>query len=129
MRIIITESQFNSLENKNNLEQLLSKVKSHHDSFYEKNKDVIDRYHYLQKKMEEEKFIEDPKFTLSVINKETNPQIVAKIKYPFPYKGKESKSGYLTLHIGGKKRFPQWLNTPNIEEISKDIIRQKLRQN
>jgi hypothetical protein len=116
MEYIITESQLKLLM-ENDLE-----------SFYEKNKDLIDRYNYLKDKEEEKQHRINPNFTLSVINKNTNPQILAKVKWPFSYKGKESKTGYLSISIGGPKQFPEMLNTPNIYEISKDIISQKLEK-
>ena len=111
------------------LESLLSRLKSDTSSFYEKNKDLIDRHEYLLRKNDEYEHRVNPKFTISVINKDTNPQIVGKVKFPFPYKGKISKSGYLTIAIGGPKEFPEMLDTPNIREISKRIISHKLQKN
>lgn len=127
MKYIITESQKKYLM-ESDLESLLKRLQDDSDSFYEKNKDLIDRHLYLTSKKDERDYRLNPKFTLSVINKNTNPQIVGKVKWPYPYKGKESKTGYLTISIGGKKQFPKLLDTPNIYDISKEIIRQKIEK-
>jgi hypothetical protein len=116
MKYIIKESQYKLL------------VENDFDSFYEKNRELIDRYNYLKDKKEEKEHRDNPIFTLSVINKNTNPQIVGKVKWPYSYKGKKSKTGYLTIHIGGPKEFPEMLDTPNIYEISKNIISNKLQK-
>ena len=116
MKYIIKESQYKLL------------VENDFDSFYEKNRELIDRYNYLKDKKEEKEHRDNPIFTLSVINKNTNPQIVGKVKWPYSYKGKESKTGYLTIYVGGPTEFPEMLNTPNIREISKEIISHKLEK-
>ena len=127
MEIIIKESQYRLLM-ENDLESLMARLKSDSDSFYQKNKDLIDRHQYLTSKRDEHEYRVDPKFTLSVINKTTNPQIVAKVKWPYPYKGKVSKTGYLTIYVGGPKDFPEMLDTPDIHDISKNIISNKLQK-
>jgi hypothetical protein len=108
---------------------LINAMQSTLDRFYEKHKEVIDRHYYLKNKDEQHEFAKNPKFSLSVINKSTNPQILAKVKWPFEYNGNNNKNGYITMHVGGKKQFPEWLNTPNVEEISREIISNKLLSN
>ena len=116
MKYIITESQYKVL------------VENDFDSFYEKNRELIDRYNYLKDKKEEKEHRDNPIFTLSVINKNIYPQIMAKVKWPFLYKGEKTNKGYLTIAIGGEKQFPELLDTPNIREISKEIISHKLEK-
>ncbi len=127
MKIIITESHTKLLM-ENDLESLRDKLELQRDSLYGDNKNLIDRYLYLIKKKEEEEYRNNPKFTLSVVNKNVYPQITAKVKWPFTYKGKPSKTGYLSIIIGGQKQFPELLNTLNIYEISKQIISDKLQK-
>ena len=114
---------------KDNMPDLINSMQHSLDRFYEKHKEVIDRHNYLKNKEEQHEMVKNPKFSLSVINKSTNPQIVARVKWPFEYNGKITKGGYISLHIGGKKQFPEWLDTPNIEEISRKIISNKLLSN
>ena len=114
---------------KDKMPDLINTSKSHFDAFYNKNKEFLDKYLHFKNKLAQLNFLENPKFSLSVINKTSNPQVVAKVKWPFEYNGKFVKNGYATLHIGGKKLFPQWLDTPNIYETSENIIRYKLLSN
>lgn len=114
---------------KDKMPDLINTIQSSLDAFYEKHKEVIDRHYYLKNKEEQQVLAKNPKFSLSVINKSTNPQILAKVKWPFEYNGNNSKNGYITMHVGGKKQFPEWLNTPNVEEISREIISNKLLSN
>ena len=114
---------------KDKMSDLINSMQSSLDRFYEKHKEVIDRHYYLKNKDEQQEFVKNPKFSLSVINKSTNPQILAKVKWPFEYNGKTNKNGYIAMHVGGKNQFPEWLDTPNVKEISRKIISNKLLSN
>jgi len=98
-------------------------------SYYENNKETIDKYNQFKRDIDKQRHIENPKFSLQLSNKERHPSIVASVKFPFEYKGKVSKYKFISINVGGKKRFPELLDTPNVFETAKEIIIQKLKDN
>jgi hypothetical protein len=110
------------------LEALVKRMETDLKSYYEKNKETIDKYYEFKHNIDVRRHIEQPKFTLLAINAKI-PYIIATVKFPFEYNGKKTKNGHVKIYIGSERQFPELLNTPNIYEISRKIITQKLDAN
>lgn len=110
------------------LESLAKRMETDLKSYYEKNKETIDKYYEFKHNIDVRRHIEQPKFTLLVYNAKI-PYIIATVKFPFEYNGKKTKNGHVKIYIGSERQFPELLNTPNIYEISRKIITQKLDAN
>jgi hypothetical protein len=111
------------------LEALAKRMETDLKSYYEKNKETIDKYYEFKHAIDVRRHIEQPKFTLLVINNAKIPYIIATVKFPFEYNGKKTKNGHVKIYIGSERQFPELLDTPNIYEISRKIITQKLDAN
>lgn len=112
------------------LKELLSAMKSQLSSFEEKHKDVLDVGKSFKNRLAQEKELENLKFYLSLSkNRNSPPTLTAGVRWPFEYKGKMPKNNRINVYVGSMRMFPQGLETPNIQEISKKIISDKIRNN
>ena len=81
-------------------------------------------------RLAQEKELENLKFNLTFAkNRNSPPTLRAGVRWPFEYKGKMPKNNRINVYVGNMRMFPQGLETPNIQEISKKIISNKIRNN
>ena len=85
----------------------------------EENRRIIEDYLYLTNKLNEIDYRLNPKYTLSVVNrKDVNKgYILAKVKWPFLFKGRIKSPPYISVHIGSLKRYPKGVNDPELLSI------------
>lgn len=81
----------------------------------EENRRIIEDYLYLTDKIVEIDYRVNPKYTLSVVNKKDIDKgyILAKVKWPFLFKGRIKSPPYISVHIGSLKNIPKGLKTLN----------------
>jgi hypothetical protein len=118
---IVNEEEDFDYEDSVDLKDSISQVNSDFDKLYEKYKDIIHKYHYVKNKVSELKTRNDPHFTLGVAKNRGAKGITAKVKWKLPYNG--VYKDYISVYIGGEKRYPLLLDTPNIFEIAKNKIK------
>jgi hypothetical protein len=104
-----------------NLEDSISQVNSDFNKLYEKYKDIIHKYHYVKNKVSELETRDDPHFTLAIINNRGAKSILAKVKWKLPYNG--IYKDYISVYIGGEKKYPLLLDTPSIMDIAKKKVK------
>jgi hypothetical protein len=75
-----------------------------------KNETVISTYLYWKDKIEEIRYRINPPFTLTIIkNRQSNPSIVAKVKWIYKFKGEYKKTPYISVYIGSIEQYPKGL--------------------
>jgi hypothetical protein len=118
---IVNEEEDFDYEDSVDLKNSISQVNSDFDKLYEKYKDIIQKYHYVKNKISELETRNDPHFTLSVVKNRDTKGILAKVKWKLPYNG--VYKDYISVYIGGERKYPLLLDTPNILEIAKNKIK------
>jgi len=89
---------------------LIPLLESKFNKFTKDNDAVINSYLYWKDKIEEIKYRINPPFTLSIIkNRESNPSIVAKVKWIYKFKGDYKKTPYISVYIGSIEQYPKGL--------------------
>ena len=89
---------------------LIPLLESKFNKFMKDNDAVINSYLYWKDKIEEIKYRINPPFTLSIIkNRQSNPSIVAKVKWIYKYKGDYKKTPYISVYIGSIEQYPKGL--------------------
>ena len=89
---------------------LIPLLESKFNKFTKDNEAVINTYLYWKDKIEEIKYRINPPFTLSIIkNRESNPSIVAKVKWIYKFKGNYKKTPYVSVYIGSIEQYPKGL--------------------
>jgi len=89
---------------------LIPLLESKFNKFTKDNEAVINTYLYWKDKIEEIKYRINPPFTLSIIkNRESNPSIVAKVKWIYKFKGDYKKTPYISVYIGSIEQYPKGL--------------------
>jgi hypothetical protein len=89
---------------------LIPLLESKFNKFTKDNDAVINSYLYWKDKIEEIKYRINPPFTLSIIkNRESNPSIVAKVKWIYKFKGEYKKTPYISVYIGSIEQYPKGL--------------------
>lgn len=89
---------------------LIPVLESKFNKFTNDNEAVINSYLYWKDKIEEIKYRINPPFTLSIIkNRQSNPSIVAKVKWIYKYKGEYKKTPYISVYIGSIEQYPKGL--------------------
>ena len=83
------------------------------------NRKVIEDYLYLTNKLEEINYRLNPKYTLSVVNQTDNDKgyILAKVKWPYLFKGRIKTPPYISIHLGSIKKYPKGLQDPELLSI------------
>ena len=108
------EKLYDTTSNHNPISQieyiLIPLLESKFNKFTKDNDAVINSYLYWKDKIEEIKYRINPPFTLSIIkNRESNPSIVAKVKWIYKYKGEYKKTPYISVYIGSIEQYPKGL--------------------
>jgi hypothetical protein len=108
------EKLYDKTSNHNPISQieyiLIPLLESKFNKFTKDNDAVINSYLYWKDKIEEIKYRINPPFTLSIIkNRESNPSIVAKVKWIYKYKGEYKKTPYISVYIGSIEQYPKGL--------------------
>lgn len=82
----------------------------------EENRNIIEDYLYLTNKINEIDYRLNPKYTLSVVNKKDIDKgyILAKVKWPFLFKGRIKSPPYISVHIGSLKKYPKGIEDPEL---------------
>lgn len=85
----------------------------------EENRRIIEDYLYLTDKIVEIDYRVNPKYTLSVVNKKDIDKgyILAKVKWPFLFKGRIKSPPYISVHIGSLKKYPKGVKDPELLSI------------
>jgi len=85
----------------------------------EANRKVVEDYLYLTKKIEEIEYRLNPKYTLSVVNQKDIDKgyILAKVKWPFLFKGRIKSPPYISVHLGSLKKYPKGTKDPELLSI------------
>lgn len=109
-----------------NLKDSISKVNSDFDKLYKEYKDIIHKYHYVKNKVSELETRDNPHFTLTLINNRGAKSIIAKVKWKLPYNGVYKE--YLSIYVGGEKKFPLLLDTPNIMDFAKAKVKSMINK-
>jgi hypothetical protein len=120
---IVNEQEGNDFDYEDdvNLKDSKLKVNSDFDKLYKKYEDVIHKYHYVKNKISELETRDDPHFTLSVVKNRDSKGIIAKVKWKLPYNG--IYKDYISVYIGGERKYPLLLDTPNIMDIAKKKVK------
>jgi hypothetical protein len=108
------EKLYDKTSNHNPISQieyiLIPLLESKFNKFTKDNDAVINSYLYWKDKIEEIKYRINPPFTLSIIkNRQSNPSIVAKVKWIYKYKGEYKKTPYISVYIGSIEQYPKGL--------------------
>lgn len=95
-----------------------------------KNNEVINDYFYLTSKIEEINYRQSPSYTLSVVNKKDIDKgyILAKVKWPYMFKGRIKTPPYISIHLGSLKKYPKGVNDPNLQSDIHTIIQNYLNE-
>jgi hypothetical protein len=77
---------------------------------------IIEDYLYLTSKLEEIKYRLNPTYTLSVVNKKDIDKgyILAKVKWPYLFKGRIKSPPYISVHLGSLKKYPKGILEPEL---------------
>ncbi len=82
----------------------------------EANRKAVEDYLYLTNKIEEIEYRLNPKYTLSVVNQKDGDigYILAKVKWPYLFKGRIKSPPYISVHLGSLKKYPKGINDPEL---------------
>lgn len=82
----------------------------------EANRKTVEDYLYLTNKIEEIEYRLNPKYTLSVVNRKDVDKgyILAKVKWPFLFKGRIKSPPYISVHLGTLKKYPKGTTDPEL---------------
>ena len=83
------------------------------------NRKVIEDYLYLTNKLEEINYRLKPNYTLSVVNQTDIDKgyILAKVKWPYLFKGRIKSPPYISIHLGSLKKYPKGIQDPELLSI------------
>lgn len=88
------------------------------------NRKVIEDYLYLTNKLSEMDYRLNPNYTLSVVNQTDIDKgyILAKVKWPYLFKGRIKYPPYISIHLGSLKKYPKGIqDTELLNEVAKKI--------
>jgi hypothetical protein len=73
------------------------------------NRKVIEDYLYLTNKLAEMDYRLNPNYTLSVVNQTDIDKgyILAKVKWPYIFKGRIKYPPYISIHLGSLRKYPK----------------------
>lgn len=82
----------------------------------EANRKAVEDYLYLTNKIEEIEYRLNPKYTLSVVNQKDIDKgyILAKVKWPYLFKGRIKSPPYISVHLGSLKKYPKGIKDPQL---------------
>jgi hypothetical protein len=83
------------------------------------NRKVIEDYLYLTNKLAEMDYRLNPNYTLSVVNQTDIDKgyILAKVKWPYLFKGRIKYPPYISIHLGSLKKYPKGIQDPELLSI------------
>jgi hypothetical protein len=83
------------------------------------NRKVIEDYLYLTNKLAEMDYRLNPNYTLSVVNQTDFDKgyILAKVKWPYLFKGRIKYPPYISIHLGSLKKYPKGIQDPELLSI------------
>jgi hypothetical protein len=99
-------------------EELIKLMEDHN------NRKVIQDYLYLTNKLSEMDYRLNPNYTLSVVNQTDIDKgyILAKVKWPYLFKGRIKNPPYISIHLGSLKKYPKGIqDTELLNEVQKKI--------
>ena len=99
-------------------EELIKLMEDHN------NRKVIEDYLYLTNKLSEMDYRLNPNYTLSVVNQTDIDKgyILAKVKWPYLFKGRIKNPPYISIHLGSLKKYPKGIqDTELLNEVQKKI--------
>jgi hypothetical protein len=85
----------------------------------ENNHKVIEDYLYLTNKLSEMDYRLNLNYTLSVVNQTDIDKgyILAKVKWPYLFKGRIKSPPYISIHLGSLKKYPKGIQDPELLSI------------
>ncbi len=90
----------------------------------ETNRKLIEDYLYLTQKLEELNYRLNPNYTLSVVNQKDIDKgyILAKLKWPYLFKGRIKYPPYISIHLGSLGKYPKGIHdTTLLDEVYRKI--------
>lgn len=88
------------------------------------NRKVIEDYLYLTNKLAEMDYRLNPNYTLSVVNQRDIDKgyILAKVKWPYLFKGRIKYPPYISIHLGSLRKYPKGIHdTTLLDEVYRKI--------
>ena len=88
------------------------------------NRKVIEDYLYLTNKLAEMDYRLKPNYTLSVVNQTDIDKgyILAKVKWPYIFKGRIKYPPYISIHLGSLRKYPKGIkDTELLNEVQRKI--------
>jgi hypothetical protein len=88
------------------------------------NRKVIEDYLYLTNKLAEMDYRLNPNYTLSVVNQTDIDKgyILAKVKWPYIFKGRIKYPPYISIHLGSLRKYPKGIeDTELLNEVPRKI--------
>lgn len=90
----------------------------------ENKRKVIEDYLYLTNKLAELDYRLNPNYTLSVVNQKDIDKgyILAKVKWPYLFKGRIKNPPYISIHLGSLKKYPKGVHDSKLlSEVQRKI--------
>ncbi len=88
------------------------------------NRKVIEDYLYLTNKLAEIDYRLNPNYTRSVVNQTDIDKgyILAKVKWPYIFKGRIKYPPYISIHLGSLRKYPKGIeDTELLNEVPRKI--------
>lgn len=102
------------------LEQLIIKI----NKFELEHADAIKEQDHLIENIEKKKYLKNPKFKLyEQGNQGVSRTLVAKVKFPFHFKGERKKPRNINVFLGTTKRYPGGVDDKQLAKDAPKIIR------
>lgn len=103
---------------------LLEQIKFKINKFEDEHADAIRVEDRLIENMQKRKYLKSPDFKLyEQKNKGLNKTLVAKVKFPFHFKGERKKSRNINVFLGTTKRYPDSIDDENLATDAPSIVR------
>lgn len=96
-------------------ETLLEQIKLRMNSFESEHDDAIREQDHLIENIEKKKYLKNPKFKLyEQGNQGVNRTLVAKVKFPYHFKGERKKGRNINIFLGTTKSYPGGVGDRNL---------------
>lgn len=107
------------------MEEELKKLLDHSN-----NRKVIEDYLYLTNKLEEINYRLNPNYTLSVVNQTDIDKgyILAKVKWPYLFKGRIKSPPYISIHLGSLKKYPKGIQDTELLSVIQSKIQSYINE-
>jgi hypothetical protein len=96
---------------------LLHFLEAGFNTYFEKNKDIIEDYLYMKSKIEELQYRLDFQYRLTISNSKDSGMVInAKLKLPFVQKeNSKSKYPFFNIHIGKLSNYKNGIKDPQVK--------------